>query len=109
MTRESRGPTRRVRQLIDAGLVPNELLAAASHEADLLAHPYVGLEHLELARLRLAGKPEERESLRRPFALVSDAAGGVREVHGQLCAEPVSRQPKPREGMPLTKTARGDR
>lgn len=41
---------------------PN-LLAAAEHEADLLAHSYVGLEHLELARLRLMGREQERAAL----------------------------------------------
>ena len=60
----SRGPTRRVRRLIDAGVVPPELLAAADHEADLLAHPYIGVEHLELAGLRLAGRWAERDTLR---------------------------------------------
>ena len=58
----SRGPTRRVRRLITSGLVTAELLVAADHEADLLAHPYIGPEHLELARLRLAGREEERAS-----------------------------------------------
>ncbi|MDT4970443.1 MAG: hypothetical protein QOG22_586, partial [Pseudonocardiales bacterium] len=38
--------------MCDAGLIPPGLLAAASHEADLLEHPYIGYEHLELARLR---------------------------------------------------------
>jgi hypothetical protein len=60
----SRGPTRRARRLITGGAVPAELLAAADHEADLLAHPYIGLEHLELARLRLAGREEERVAMR---------------------------------------------
>ena len=44
------GPTRRVRQLISAGSVSLDELAAAEHEADLLAHPYIGVEHVELAR-----------------------------------------------------------
>lgn len=43
----SRGPTRRVQALIESDAVSPELLAAADHEADLLAHPYIGLEHLE--------------------------------------------------------------
>ncbi len=60
----TRGPTRRVRRLITGGAVTAELLAAADHEADLLAHPYIGLEHLELARLRLAGREEERAAVR---------------------------------------------
>ncbi len=60
----TRGPTRRVRRLIAGGAVTAEVLAAADHEADLLAHPYIGLEHLELARLRLAGREEERAAVR---------------------------------------------
>ena len=59
----SRGPTRRVRRLLAAGEVPRELLRAADHEADLLAHPYVGVVHLELARLRLAGRAAARDEL----------------------------------------------
>jgi len=35
----------------------------ADREADLLEHPYIGLEHVELARLRLAGKAAERRVL----------------------------------------------
>jgi hypothetical protein len=60
----SRGPTRRVRRLITDNAVSAELLGAADHEADLLAHPYIGLEHLHLAWLRLAGKYPEYEALR---------------------------------------------
>ncbi len=60
----SRGPTRRVRQLVTSGVVSEKLLAAADHEADLLAHPYIGIEHMELARLRLAGRTVERDALR---------------------------------------------
>lgn len=59
----SRGPTRRVRRLIRAGVVNGELLSAADHEADLLAHPYIDLQHVELARLRLAGLDRERQKL----------------------------------------------
>ena len=36
---------------------------SADHEADLLAHPYVGVVHLELARLRLAGRAAARDEL----------------------------------------------
>ncbi len=61
----SRGPTRRVRQLIADGLVSPELLVAADREADLLAHPYIGLEHLQLARLGLLGRYEQAQALRR--------------------------------------------
>jgi len=60
----SRGPTRRVRRLIAAGQVSAQLLTAADHEADLLAHPYIGVEHLHLAQLTLAGRLEERQALR---------------------------------------------
>jgi len=59
----SRGPSRRVRRLLDAGHLCNELLAMADREADLLEHPYIGVEHVELARLRLAGKVTERQAL----------------------------------------------
>jgi len=61
----SRGPTHRVRRMIDDGQVTPQLLRAAEHEADLLAHPYIGVEHVELARLRLAGRDAELEELRR--------------------------------------------
>ena len=60
----TRGPTRRLRRLIRAGQVPDDLLIAAEHEADALAHPYVGVEHLELAQLRLAGRIVDRDVLR---------------------------------------------
>jgi len=64
----SRDPTRRVQELIASGAVSNELWAA-DHEADLLAHPYTGGEHLELARLRLTGRDAEREVLRRELGV----------------------------------------
>lgn len=60
----SRGPGRRVRALLDAAAVSDELLRAADHEADLLAHPYISIEHLELGRLRMAGRTAEYEALR---------------------------------------------
>ncbi|MGI8559688.1 MAG: hypothetical protein ACR2ND_15535 [Solirubrobacteraceae bacterium] len=60
----SRGPTHRVRRMAASGAVSDELLRAAEHEADLLAHPYIGVEHVELARLRLAGLTAERDALR---------------------------------------------
>lgn len=50
----------------------DELLRAADHEADLLAHPFIGVEHVELARLRLAGLESERDALRQSIP------GGVR-------------------------------
>lgn len=65
----SRGPTRRVEELIASGAVSNELLRAADHEADLLAHPYTGVENLELARLRLTGRDAERDTLRRELGV----------------------------------------
>ena len=61
----SRGPTRRVRHLLASGTVSGQLLQAAEHEADLLGHPYIGLEHLALGRLHLAGRTTERDALRR--------------------------------------------
>jgi hypothetical protein len=68
----SRGPSRRVRRLFEAGQLSNELLAKADREADLLEHPYLGVEHVELARLQLAGKVTERQ------ALLSQLTTGVR-------------------------------
>lgn len=60
----SRGPTRRLEELLLSDSVCAGLLRAASREADLLAHPYTGVEHLELARLRLAGREAEHVALR---------------------------------------------
>jgi hypothetical protein len=68
----SRGPTRRVLRLMASGVLSPELLAAADHEADLLAHPYIGLEHIELARLRVAGQESERA------AMLGELTAGVR-------------------------------
>lgn len=45
-------------------MVTPNLLVAASHEADLLEHPYVGLEHLDLARLRTAGRQADYAALK---------------------------------------------
>ncbi len=56
--------TRRVRKLVDAGAVATELLVAAGHEAELLRHPYVGVEHLELGRLATEGREADRAALR---------------------------------------------
>lgn len=61
----SRGPSRRVQRLKATGEISERLLAAADHEADLLAHPYIGVEHVELARLRLAGRVRGLEEIRR--------------------------------------------
>src|SRR5450631_821874 len=68
----SRGPTRRVHRLLGSGAVSGQLLQAADHEADLLGHPYIGLEHLDLGRLDLAGLTTERDALRQRMR------GGVR-------------------------------
>jgi hypothetical protein len=68
----SRGPTRRVKKLIDAGAVSRELLAAADHQADILARPYIAIEHLDLGRLSHEGGFAERDELRKT------AVGGVR-------------------------------
>jgi hypothetical protein len=48
--------------------VADDLLAAADHEADLLGHPYLGVEHLELGQLALGGRLEERLTLRKTLA-----------------------------------------
>jgi len=47
-----------------SGAVSDQLLQAADHEADLLGHPYIGLEHLELGRLHLQGLTTEHDALR---------------------------------------------
>lgn len=60
----SRGPTRRVRHLLASGTVSGQLLQAADHEADLLGHPYMGLEHLDLGRLHIVGLTTEHDALR---------------------------------------------
>jgi alkanesulfonate monooxygenase SsuD/methylene tetrahydromethanopterin reductase-like flavin-dependent oxidoreductase (luciferase family) len=60
----ARGLTRRVQRQRDEGLVAVEILDAAEREADLLEHPYIGLEHLELARLRIAGRRTEYDALK---------------------------------------------
>lgn len=60
----SRGQTRRVARLIANGDLSQQLVDAADHEADRLAHPYIGVQHIELARLALAGRVQERDALR---------------------------------------------
>lgn len=65
----SRGPTRRVGRMAAAGEVSAEVLKAADHEADLMAHPYIGIEHLELARLSLAGRTVARDALRQEITV----------------------------------------
>jgi hypothetical protein len=60
----SRGPTRRVHRLIESGAVADKLLQAAAHQADLLGHPYIGVEDLELGRLRMEGRTVEYEAVR---------------------------------------------
>lgn len=59
----SRGPPRRVRRLLDAGHLSEELRGMADREADLLEHPYIDLQHVQLARLRLQGQETERRAL----------------------------------------------
>jgi hypothetical protein len=49
---------------VASGAVSGQLLQAADHEANLLGHPYIGLEHLDLGRLNLAGLTTERDALR---------------------------------------------
>jgi hypothetical protein len=50
--------------MLASGAVSGQLLQAADHEADLMGHPYIGLEHLDLGRLYLAGLTTERDALR---------------------------------------------
>lgn len=60
----SRGLTRRIQRLLDAGAVDPGLLAAAGREADLLEHPYVGIEHIELAGLGAEGRGDAYAALK---------------------------------------------
>jgi hypothetical protein len=46
------------------GQVATGELPAAAREADLLAHPYTGVEHVQLARLRAANNEDEYAKLR---------------------------------------------
>lgn len=91
----SRGPTRRVQELIASGAVSNELLRAADHEADLLAHPYTGVEHLELARLRLTGRDAEVTPSAGSWESGCQRGGGGRGAVARLCAGEVLSRPKP--------------
>ena len=59
----SRGPTRRVRRILDRGEATAAEVARADVEADLLEHPYIGVEHVLLARLWIAARVAEREAL----------------------------------------------
>ena len=87
MVGDPRSVPARVRQLISAGSVSLDELAGAEHEADLLAHPYIGVKHVELARLRLAGKEGERAALLRRVSQAYDAAGGGLAVRDPLFAK----------------------
>src|SRR5450432_2915222 len=59
----SRGPTRRVRRLLERGDVTADEVVRADVEADLLEHPYLGIEHVLLARFWIAGLLAERQAL----------------------------------------------
>lgn len=58
-----------VSSLVTSGAASEELLRAADREADLLAHPYIGLEHVQLARLGLNGRTVERDVLRQQMRI----------------------------------------
>ena len=88
----------------DAGLIPPDLLVAASHEADLLEHPYVGCEHLELARLRAEGRDSDYHALKATLPTGSGAAGGVHEADGQPSAIKVCLRRETRAGKPRATT-----
>ncbi|MDQ6636818.1 MAG: hypothetical protein M3Y62_03415 [Candidatus Dormibacteraeota bacterium] len=47
-----------------SGAISVALVRAAEHEADLLAHPYISLDHVQLARLRRDGLAAEYNALR---------------------------------------------
>ena len=59
----SRGPTRRVCKLVALGTIMPHELSLADHQADLLAHPYIGVEHVALARLVRAGMLDQYDTL----------------------------------------------
>jgi hypothetical protein len=46
-------------EVLPDGVAREELITEARHQADLLAHPYVGPEHVQLAALRLSGRRED--------------------------------------------------
>jgi hypothetical protein len=49
--------------MAESGTLAPDLLSAAELEADLLAHPYVGVEHVALAALWLAGDTARYQAL----------------------------------------------
>lgn len=62
-------------------------------EGDLLAHPHIGLEHLELARLRLASLEREREALHQlaqggPTTLVASSRASISVAPSRRCRDP---------------------
>jgi hypothetical protein len=64
----SRGPTRRVLRMCARGEVGSELMGLADREADLAGHPYIGVEHVEIARAVAAGQVERAVRLRESLA-----------------------------------------
>ncbi len=78
-----------------SGAVPNALLRAADHEADLLAHPYTGVEHLELARLRLPDATPSVTLSAASWESGCQRGGGGREAVARLCAGQAVSRPKP--------------
>jgi hypothetical protein len=60
----SRGPTSRAGRLLKQGVLDGSKMSDASHEADLLGHPYVAPEHFYLAELRREGRLAEYQELR---------------------------------------------
>lgn len=93
-----RGATRRVRRLLEAGHLSDELQVTADREADLLEHPYIGLEHVELARLRIDGKSMERQ------ALLNRLTSGVPRRWWRPLGRPSVLRP---DGLEQTRAARG--
>lgn len=75
-----RGPTGLVQRLRTLGVVSDQLLQAAQHEADLLEHPVIGLEHLKLGCLTLQGRVAERDALRKRISV--GAPRGWERVRG---------------------------
>ena len=63
------GLTKRLQRLLDDGEVSERELRAAEHEADVLGHPYIGIEHVELARLSLAGQVPDWNAARARLAV----------------------------------------
>ncbi len=101
----SRGPTRRVRRLIESGAVRPELLRAAEHEADLLAHP---LRRPRPRAARPAPPLPDAPPRETPYAGRSRQArasgGGKHAARARRFAAAACNRPKSRAAPPSAKS-----